>query len=84
MALGSYLRSRGLKDGVLGGRRSWLVIGLVMWAGRTLKKILSRPSELISSERLEPGQSITILAHAPSESTVQTRRVRRRQSRPDS
>ena len=84
MALGSYLRSRGLKDGVLGGRRSWLVIGIVMWAGRVLKRILSKPSELISSERLEPGQSITILTHASSESVRQSRRVRRRQSRTDS
>jgi len=84
VALGSYFRSRGLKDGVLGGRRSWLVIGLVMWAGRILKKILSRPTELISSERLEPGQSITILAHAPSVSAKQSRRVRRRESRTDS
>lgn len=78
MALSGYLGKRGLKDGVLGGRRGWLILGVVMWSGRLLKKVLNRPSELISVERLEPGQSISVSAHNPKDTSASSRRTRRR------
>lgn len=85
MASGSYLRYRGLKDGLLGGHRGWLALGLVMWVARMMKRILSRPTQLISVERLEPGQSVTVSAHSPSEAVSPGRRSRRQQrSRADS
>lgn len=65
--LGSYLRTRGIKDGVFAGRRTWLILGSAVWAGRLLKKLVSRSSELVSTERLEPGQSVTVTALAPRE-----------------
>lgn len=65
MPLGGYLRTRGIKDGIFGGRRGWLTLGLVMWAGRLLRKMSSRGSELVAMEKLEPGQSITVSALAP-------------------
>lgn len=74
MPLGSYLRTRGIKDGVFGGRRSWLVLGLVMWIARFVKRLASRPSELVAVERLEPGQSITVSALDPEESPRRRRR----------
>lgn len=72
--LGSYLRTRGIKDGVFGGRRGWLALGLVMWIGRLVKKLASRSSELVAVEQLEPGQSITVSALAPREKSRRGRR----------
>ncbi|MGA0878060.1 MAG: hypothetical protein ACO3SP_02975 [Ilumatobacteraceae bacterium] len=72
--LGSYLRTRGIRDGIFGGRRGWLAIGLVMWSGRLVKKMVSRSSELVAVENLEPGQSITVSALASEESARRRRR----------
>lgn len=80
MPLGGYLRTRGVKDGLFDGRRLWLAIGLVMWTGRILKKVLVRPSEVISLERLKPGESLLVSAHAAQDSPAQARRSRRRTS----
>lgn len=67
MPLGPYLRSRGIKDGVLGGRRGWLILGVAVWSGRLLKKLVMRSPEVVSVEKLEPGQSVTVTALAPQE-----------------
>lgn len=80
MPLGRYLRNRGVRDGVLAGRRGWLAIGLVVWTGRLLRRALSRPSQLVAVERLEPGQSVTVSAIAPDDDATRTSRRTRRRS----
>ena len=80
MAIGRYLRTRGFKDGVLSGRQGWLVIGALVWTGRLLKRLLSRPAQLVAVERLEPGQSLTVSALVPEEGTTRTNRRARRRS----
>jgi hypothetical protein len=80
MAIGRYLRTRGFKDGVLSGRRGWLAIGALVWSGRLLKRILSRPAQLVAVERLEPGQSLTVSALAPEDGATRTNRRARRRS----
>lgn len=74
MSLGGYLRTRGIKDGIFAGRRGWMAIGLVMWSGRLLKRLMARSSEPVAVEKLEPGQSITISALAPQEAPRRRRR----------
>lgn len=80
MALGRYLRTRGFKDGVLSGRRGWLAIGVLVWTGRLLKRMLSRPAQLVAVERLEPGQSLTVSALAPEDGATRPNRRSRRRS----
>ena len=80
MALGRYLRRRGITESVLSGRRGWLVVAVLMWAGRLLKRVLSRPAQLVAVERLEPGQSLTVSALAPDDDGTRTSRRARRRS----
>lgn len=78
MALGRYLRTRGFRDGVLSGRRGWLAVGVLVWTGRLVKKLLSRPAQLVAVEKLEPGQSLTVSALAPESGATRTSRRTRR------
>lgn len=59
-SMGAYLRARGLKDGLLRGRRMWTIVGAVMWGLRLLVRMGSRKPETVAREVLQPGQSITI------------------------
>lgn len=78
MALDRYLRGRGVARSVLSGRRGWLVVTVLMWAGRLLKKAISRPAKVVAVERLEPGQSLTVSALAPDDGATRTSRRARR------
>jgi len=53
-------RRNGLYKGLLGGDRSWLVIGGIFWGGRLLKKSLGKNEEVVALEKLEPGQWLTL------------------------
>ena len=59
-SLGLYLRSRGVKDGLLKGQRVWAVLGGIAWLIRLITKMGSRRPEVVAREVLRPGQSITI------------------------
>ena len=76
MAVTKYISRRGLTDGVFGGRRQWLVLGAVVWLARLLKRIVSRSVEVVSIEKLEPGQSVTV--SALDSSADRSKRSRRR------
>ncbi|MFM8381005.1 MAG: hypothetical protein ACKOA6_03275 [Actinomycetota bacterium] len=80
MALSRYRRTRGFRDGVLSGRRGWLAVGVLVWTGRLVKKLLSRPAQLVAVERLEPGQSLTVSALDPENGVTRTSRGTRRRS----
>lgn len=53
-------RRNGLYKGLLGGDRSWLVIGGIFWGGRMLKKSLGKNEQVITIEKLEPGQHLSL------------------------
>ena len=53
-------RRNGLYKGLIGGDRSWLVIGGIFWGGRFLKKSLGRTEQIIATEKLEPGQWMSL------------------------
>jgi len=65
MALMSYLRARSVKEGLLGGRRSWFVVGVIVWGFRLLRKLSSRSPQVVSTEVLRPGQAVSVSALEP-------------------
>jgi hypothetical protein len=65
MALMSYLRARSVKEGLLGGRRSWFGVGVIVWGFRLLRKLSSRSPQIVSTEVLRPGQTVSVSALEP-------------------
>lgn len=59
-AIASYVSTRGLKDGLLRGRRLWTVLGAIVWVARILIRMGSRRPVVVAREVLAPGQSITV------------------------
>jgi hypothetical protein len=53
-------RRNALHKGLLGGNRTWLVIGAVVWAPRVLKRMLGKNEQIVATEKLAPGMSIRI------------------------
>lgn len=60
MALLSYLRTRSLKEGLFRGRRGWFVIGVVLWTVRLVRRMSSRPPQIVSTEILRAGETVSI------------------------
>ena len=59
------LRKRALRQGLLEGRSGWQALALV-FLGISLMKRLSGPRvQILSSEKLRPGQKVTVEAIAP-------------------
>ena len=57
-----FLRQGGLYKGLLGGSRGWLIVGVVMWSGRLLKRAAGKTEEVVALEELKPGQIMRIEA----------------------
>jgi hypothetical protein len=70
------IRRNALYKGVLGGRRGWQVVGVVIWSKSLVKRVFGKHEEMISTEKLKKGQFVRIDAVAPL-----TRRQRRRACR---
>jgi len=60
VAIFSYLRTRSLKEGLIRGRRGWFAIGVVLWTVRLVRRISSRPPQIVSKEILRAGESVSI------------------------
>jgi hypothetical protein len=65
MELMSYLRKRSVKEGLLGGRRPWFVVGVFVWGFRLIRKLMSRSPQVVSTEILRPGQTLSVSALEP-------------------
>lgn len=61
----TLLRHNALHKGLLGGRRGWLVVGVFMWGPRLLKRMFGRTQEVLTTERLAPGETVTITTLRP-------------------
>lgn len=57
--LGLLLR-QGFKRGVLGGNRTWLVVGGAALALRLLKKLSGSEPKVVYSEELKEGEALVI------------------------
>ncbi len=62
----ALLRQNAISKGVLGGRRGWLVVGAFMWGPRLVRRFMGRQEETLTTERLAPGDTITIVAVRPA------------------
>lgn len=69
-------RRNAMYKGLLGGERSWLIIGAIVWIPRLLKRALGRNEEVVLTEKLLPGQAIRIEA-LPQRTKQQRQRYRR-------
>ena len=69
-------RRNGLYKGLLGGDRQWLVIGGVFWGLRFLKKSLGKVEQVVTIEKMEPGQWMSLRTIVPP-----TRRERKASKR---
>ena len=76
LSVSRLARRGGLYKGLLGGQRGWLAFGALFWGGRAWKKVVARQESYVTTERLEPGQTVTLTAIAPA-----TRRPRRAERR---
>ena len=59
------LRRNALYKGFLGGSRGWILVGVLMYGPRLMKKAFGRTPQYLSTERLEPGQAVRIEAIPP-------------------
>jgi hypothetical protein len=65
LSISRVARRGAVYKGLFGGQRGWLAFGGLFWAGRALKKVLVRQESYVTTERLEPGERITLTAIAP-------------------
>lgn len=66
----SWLRVAALRRGLLGGSGLWTVVAALVWVPRLWRRYVSRQHEVLTTERLRPGQRISV-------ATSPTRRGRR-------
>ena len=58
-------RRSAIYKGVLGGNRGWMVVGAVVWAPRLLKKAMGRTEQVVATEKMLPGDTMTLYAIPP-------------------
>jgi hypothetical protein len=56
------VRRRSMRDGLIGGHRGWLVVGVLFHGPRLLRKLFPNDPEVVAVERLTPGSSLSIRA----------------------
>jgi hypothetical protein len=69
-------RRNAIYKGVLGGDRTWLVIGAVVWGPRILKRVLGKNEEIVTTEKLLPGMALRIES-LPQRTRADRQRFRR-------
>lgn len=74
------LRRRALYQGLLGGSRGWLSVGMVMWVWGFLKRFFAGGDPLTRyMEELQPGERLVIAHPEPAPSRRKARKARRRE-----
>ena len=70
------LRRQAITKGLLGGNKRWMALGALVWTAHLLRKVFGRDVEILSTERLRPGQAVRIEAiRAPTK--IERRAARR-------
>jgi hypothetical protein len=73
----SVVSQRAVTRGVLGGDRLWRGVAAVMLGSSFLKRTFGRTEEVLTVERLRPGESVLVRTIAPT-SRRERRASRRR------
>jgi hypothetical protein len=58
----AYLKRNALRRGLLGGSPAWVVIGVMVWAPRLMRRLLGRTEQVVANEKLTAGQFVRIEA----------------------
>jgi hypothetical protein len=67
----------GIRKG-LNGSKPWFYVGTGLWTLRTVRKLAERKTEILVSERLGPGDTITIRNTPPPPSGRKARKAARK------
>jgi hypothetical protein len=70
------LRKRALRQGLLEGRSGWQVLALVFLGISVMKRLSGPRVQILTSEKLRPGQSVTVQAVAPNRGAQSGRKSR--------
>ncbi len=57
-----YLRQQAFARGVLGGKKSWMVIAVFAYSPRLVRRLIGRTEMLVAREPMRPGQILRIEA----------------------
>jgi len=74
--LSAVVRSKAVRKGLIGGSRGWMAVGVLVYGWKALRWLTARRPEVVSVERIEPGQTVQITTVA-----APTRRERRAATR---
>ena len=58
-------RRSALYKGLLGGNRGWMAVGVVVWGPRLLKKAMGRTEQVLATEKMVAGDTMTLYAIPP-------------------
>ena len=72
----AYVRRMGLRRGLLGANRGWMIAGGAVWGAGVVRRMVRRREETVATETLRAGQTVTIRAIAPA-SRAERRAARR-------
>jgi hypothetical protein len=61
-SLSSALRKRAMRQGLLEGRSGWQTLALVFLGISVMKRLSGPKVQILASEKLRPGQSVTVSA----------------------
>ena len=61
-AIGRFLLRNGIRKGVLGGSRPWLVLAGVGATWKLFQKLAGNDEKVVLSEELKPGETL-VIAH---------------------
>lgn len=73
------LRSRGLREGFLGGSRPWMVLGAIGWLIRAYQWAAKREPEVVYQAELQPGETLVLSRETPQTAKERVKRRSRRQ-----
>lgn len=59
------IRNNALRQGVLGPSRAWRAVAVLVFGRQFLKRTFGRRPEIVSVERLLPGQTVSVTAIRP-------------------
>jgi hypothetical protein len=86
MGILGLARRHAIERGLLGGSRTWLLLGGLAWAIRAMRWALKPAPTTVFNERLDVGETLVITHEPARPSRRQRRKIRRgeRRSRPGS
>jgi hypothetical protein len=73
------LRRNGLRQGLLQGNTGWLAVWIAITTGASLKRHLTRREQVVTADRLRPGQGL-IIRTIPVQSAKERKRLLRGQN----